>query len=99
MKSITIPGNKQTPAKTFTIGNAYYGELSYLWRNQNMAFKVAGIIDGRVHWKDMFRGTTGSFVTKQFSVLSKTTTALDPEAKGDLVEDLFEHYGRFPFDD
>lgn len=98
MASITIPGNSVTPAKTFTVGNAYYGWLSYGWDNKDMVYKVIGITDGRVYWKDMFRGSSGSFGAKQFGVLSKTTTVLDPKEKRKLVDYLFTHYDSFPFD-
>lgn len=97
MVSVTIPGNKATPAKTFTVGDAYHGNTSYGWSGKDMVFNVISIDSARVYWEDVFRGTTGSFTTKQFSILSKNTTALNPENKKKLVGYLFEVFGSFPF--
>jgi len=97
MTSVTIPGNKQTPAKTFTVGRTYHSSTSYDWFEQDMFFTVIDIKDGRVHWKDIFRRTTGSFITKQFSWVSKYARVFSTEKKQHLIEALFEQYSEFPY--
>ena len=75
IKSATIPGNRYESPKTFTVGEVYWGETqrsAYAMFSTDVLIQITDIRDGRIHWRDIFRGTTGGFTSKQFTRLSKS---------------------------
>jgi len=93
MKSATIPGNKWEPSKTFTVGEVYWGETqraSGAWFGTDILLHITDIKDGRIYWRDIFRDVTGSFVSKQFTRLSKSADLVSTrQKKRDLLIRFF----------
>jgi len=93
MKSATIPGNKWEDPKTFTVGEVYWGETQRPAGGlfgSDILIQITDVKDGRIYWRDIFRGTTGSFVSKQFTRLSKSSLLVSTsQGKRDLLVKFF----------
>lgn len=99
MKSVTIPGKGFTEDKTFTVGRVYRTSVggSHL-DEKDVLMLITDIRDDRVYWRDIYRGATSSFGTKQLVYTSRRTIELDSAGKQKLIRLILDRYEFFPFD-
>ena len=88
----TIPGNQRTEAKTFKVGEVYLANRhsNYNTFGEDVLIEITHILYGKIHWRDIFRGRTGYFTTKQFTSLSKYAQLVSSsEGKRMLIKYIF----------
>ena len=76
----------------FEIGQ-YYRTTHIINRmlTRDIIMKVEAIKEGRVFWKDIFRGSTGSIKTTATTFMTKQADPIsDSETKKFIFEDIFE---------